>query len=350
MKKQLLPLALTLSIASAEDLSGQIEARWQVNKRWQSKDPVQEWVAAQDWQSELAVDIRTQQNGLGFALAILPTNAQLRELFVDFSGQQAEWTVGQKPQEWAYAFGSDALNWLDDTPMILREQYLPWSTLQTYCASDFTDRDGHCGVRLSGWGTIEWQVMARHQNYTSMGGGFQTVLNDQWLVFSEALYHHKKTGESLLSISTDTFVVQSQKENGWETNLGVQVSTTAGTAVQYEWHYDEHRLNAQQWNQIQLQLESDSALLIANALQSPRGEHQHLLRFAQDWQSLNAEGVMIYWPDTENSLLFQASLTQELSQQLSVSLEWQQPSKPSLLAQIGQGGSVKIGLVYSEGF
>ena len=346
---------LVSSSSWANDLSGQMDAQWGIDRQWSATDSDQPWIPAHNWQSDLSAQVSLFKNGFGLATTINDKTATLDELFYDFSTANAEWTLGRKPQEWAYGYNQNALNWINQETIVLREQYVPIGSWQSWCylADNQSDSPSHagCATRASGWlGAADWQVMLGYQDYWRAGLGLQTQLGAGGLSYMELYASEHESLPSLAFITDDIVKLNLAKDAQTQVNLGAQWTTSFSLTVHAEIKWLANGLSANDWQAILRQLPTPQAGLVADAFNQPISKTQAMLRLAMPWHEFNFENVSILWPEADNSLLNQFSAELNLTPTLSMKASWQHNMQGHVLRRIGQQDQISVTFQFLDGF
>jgi hypothetical protein len=347
MKKICISFLLLVSSEILAD-QGRIEAQWSTEKDWNNSNVEVQWVPKTNWQTNMEATLSIEKNGLGIEATIDDDGFLLNELFVDISTDNADWTIGRKPQEWSYAFYESQLNWIQDQSMIMREQYLPFGSWQTLCLDG---TQSFCAMRLSGWlAQADWQMQAAYGTHAQLAAGVQIPFGLGGLLFGEIYWNEKESTKQLTTIAPFTALVGTEQTEMTQLNLGVQWSTGFNLTIQAESMLRNQGLDSDDWKTILDQIGTPNAGLASDAFEAPFGRSSHLLRLAQAWQNFDFELVNIYWPDADNSWLHELNLGYELNDRIDLGASWQHAQEGSALGRIGMQNNVAFTLSFKDGF
>lgn len=337
------------AFAFGEGIVVSIEAEGGVRLSEQVESAPVDWSSneASEVDSRLAID--ASKNELTVGVELINDRVQLQQLSIDLSRESADWTLGRKPQTWAFSYSSEALNWLYSETLVLREQYFPMSSLQTFCAFH-SDADNFCGTRWSGWwNAIDWQVSARYSDHWET----TAALQGQWLAgglsYVEWSLDESVGTVALTQVAPDTYQAVADKASQLTATVGVQWTSATQTALLAESNYRSAALGSSSWDGLRAQLTEPTSGLVANALSSPFGRWQHVVRLSQDWSSVGADINWVVWPDAFDSWLIETNLTFEISTRQSVSVQHSYHDPKSLLALTGSGHSVRFAFEFKDG-
>ncbi len=341
-------LLLSGSAVAAEPWSKSIEIELQTERAWANADASQPWITSSQWQESLITDVLLTKQGFGLGWETENTTIEITDLYQDFSFKNADWTVGIKPQEWAYAYSDSQLNWIEDSdPMLLTEQYLPFGSWQLLCRYNHQTL---CATRLTGWLDIfDWQIMIGVEDHWQGAAALQSQIGSGGLFYIESFARSQYETQTLTPIAVNISQIETEISSFVQANIGLQWTFNQLT-LQTESLFRNRGLSADDWDSIHSQLESSAAGLVADAFQSPLGRSQHLLRINQDWGAVNFENIIIFWPDANNSLLNELNLSWEITHKLTLSSEWQHSFESSLLSSIGKQDDVIFTLNFKNGF
>lgn len=326
-----------------------IEANWAIDRQFSAPHAAQLWIEEYDWQPSLNTEMSLQQSGFEIAAQITDDKTELTQLYQDISGPQAEWTVGLKSQEWAYAHSSDQLNWLDHATVIVREQYFSALTLQTFCQFDTVNTPG-CGLRTSGWlGSLDWQLMTRRVQDWQFAMALQAQLGLGGLVYLEGHYDNTTQWITLTSPSASgTYAAVDAQGSQLSGTAGLQWTWPAELTLNVETNLREHHLHEENWKQIAAQLDTSSAGLVAPFIDEALPAHQYLVRLNWTIDTYELEQVMVMWP-AANTWLSRTRIMKELTPELTFETAVDVPAPEGIFASVGAGPSVKLQLSYRDG-
>jgi hypothetical protein len=329
-------------------MNGQLAADWTLDKIWTNPDVAQAWVDSQDWAAHLTTSLAIQKSGFGLQLKFEEDQVTIKDLYYDFETQHADWTLGRKSQEWSFAYDHSQLNWLADPSFVLREQYFGFGQWQVGCLID--EVNNGCLTRLNGsLSATDWQLMLKNDSQWKMGAAVQHSIGQGGLLFLEVFGATEKSVSTLTEIAPDTFQVAPKNEDFGQLNLGMQWSFINSLTVQWEGLLSTADFSESQWQAIAKQLNTPTAGLVADALQSPFGQ-QHLLRISQKWEEFTFEDIFVYWPQAETSWLNNANISYKIDSRLTAKIEWQRFGEDSLLSDIGQKDKVTVSFSFDDGF
>lgn len=341
---------LTAIVATeAAAMTGTLDAVWSLDRVWPHSNTLQNWTDAQDWQAQSEVDLGLQQNGFTVLAHISDTAVSLNELYYDLSWAGAEWSVGRKPQEWAYGYSQSALNWVDEDLMLMREQFFSFGSWQSWCYS--LDDTAGCANRLSGWfNNADWQMMIDFREYWRAGLAVQTLIGDGGLVYAELYSSEMERYTQLTAIGPEVHIAGTEEGSQHQVNLGAQWTFPFKLTLQTEFRWMQQGLNSNDWNTIHAQLGTASAAMVGAAFAEPLAQQQWMVRFAQPWRDFNIENVSIYWPQANHSLFNRTQIGVDINATLSAEISWEHHVKGSVLNDIGQGNRVAIQFQFTDGF
>lgn len=343
-----LSLFVMLSCAHLQGAELLINADFALERQWSASDATVSWIPSTAWTPELTSTFRLQHQGFEAAFNVTPEDGSLESLYQDISTDTLEWTIGIKAQEWAYAYSSEALNWLDEAPVVMTEYFLPAASVQTFCR--FPDAQSPaCGGRAYGWWrSTDWQLMAQRDEHWQLGAGLQMQIGLGGIAFAEGLYQ-EQADVAVIVGQPGLLSIRTQAESQWTLNTGLQWSWANGLSALYELSVPEHPWRESQWHAISDQLSTPTAGLLADAFDRPVPAQQHVLRLEQSWQAFQLEQVVVYWPTARQSWLSQTRAVYELNSRMDLSLEWEQHAPEGVFADIGAGQTVRLTLSISDG-
>ncbi len=288
------------------------------------------------------------KSGFGLATTIGENSTSLDELYYDFATENAEWTVGRKPQEWAFGYTENALNWIDQDVILLREQFASFGSWQSWCYVNEANQG--CATRASGWlGAADWQVMLGYQEAWRAGLGLQAQLGSGGLTYVELYASEREPERQLATVGTGVFQIQSGMAPQTQVNLGAQWTTRYNLTIQAEMLWLEHGLDQDAWRQVLQQLLTPQAGLVADAFSQPMGRSQYMVRFALPWHEFDVENVSLLWPEADNSLLNQLSVQLKVNSSFSIKTTWQHNVEGNVLRRIGQQDQVRVQFQFIDG-
>lgn len=340
-------LLFIMSTAHAADL--QWQANWILDRQWQSAETSLDWITDQNWSAQSEVELALLHNGFELAVQYSENQWLLSRLYQDIGTARSDWTVGIKPQEWAFAHSSDALNWLDDSPLILREQFLPIASLQNYCRLP-DSAPVACGARLSGWlQQLDWQLMAERDNAWRLGSGLQLQAGTGGLFYVEGGMTEQKSSLSLAPLyDNGPLTTETTESTLWQGTLGLQWTTATNLTMHYEVTARTDSIQRSQWQTVVEQLETPAAGLVADVLDDPFPADQHMLRVQKQFSTLSAEQILILWPAAD-TWLSQSKLSYPLSPSLEASVLFEHHAAEGVLGKIGAGQRIELRVSLRDG-
>jgi len=350
MKKLIILTLLSITnVSIASELTAQIEANWRTERNWTNNEAIQAWIPSSKWSPELEATLSLQKGGFGLSLDISEQATTLGDLYYDFSTTHADWTLGRKPQEWAFAYSDSALNWLDDQPMLMREQYASFGQWQAVCLQEGSQSE--CINRLNGYlSTFDWQIMMGFNEHWRVAAGLQSQVGQGGLVYGEVYWAEQEASQKIVSLTSELSTLTNDVSNFSQINLGAQWSTASNLTLHWEVLLLNQGLDEQDWQHITAQLNTSAAGLIADSHEGPFGRIQHLLRASQSLGDYAIENVWIIWPQAHDSWLNEFSVSYDIDSRFSAKVEWQHAQKDSALSQIGLENKVAITFTFEDGF
>ncbi|MEJ2043483.1 MAG: hypothetical protein P8X74_17200 [Reinekea sp.] len=334
-------------LALAEPPKGTIEAEWAIEEHLANPDARQNWVVDQDWQTDFNVELGLTQNGFGLSTALTTDQVSLTELYYESAIAWMDYSLGLRKQEWAYAWYESQLNWLDDQQYALAEHYFSVGSGQLFCRTS----DGLCGTRFSGWyNRFDWQYLLGHSNRWHSAAALQYQFGSGGLSYIESAVEENAKVTELRSLAPSVMQLKTTKQTAWQNHIGLQWTTGFNLTLLGEWVYRPQALDRNDWQNISQQLTTHQAGLLADSFEQPLSQQTFLLR--EQWQAdaLSLENVTLYWPQAKHSFINECTIKYEANAVLTLSAQWQHAGHSSVLADIGQGDTVRLGITFNDGW
>jgi hypothetical protein len=339
----------SINYGATDSINGTLEAQWSYNRAWQSHSPNQYWLPAQNWTPELSATLLLQKQGLGIELVTDEETLQLGDVYLDLSLENTDWSIGRKSQEWSYAFSNSKLNWIEDQPFLMREQYMQAGSWQMWCAYD--PEDPYCATRLGGWWSqIDWQLLLAKGNYWKAGLAAQTTIGQGGLLYAEMHVNESQMVYQSTEVMPNIVSVESEALVNSQFNVGGQWTTPFNLTFQLESLFQQQGLTEQNWQVILSQLNTANAGMVSNAFNAPFGLQQHMLRVAQTYRNWQLEDVWVLWPDAQYSWLNQFTLNYQFNNRVDFELSWQHAGHDSALSLIGMKDRIEFTVNFTDGF
>ncbi len=324
-----------------------VEAEWNLEKHQADSNAEQTWINASTWQERLEAELGLTKNGLGLSVLIEPENTSIEELYYENETNLFDYSLGLKEQEWAYAYSNSQLDWLDEERFALLEYYLSFGSGQLFCRAG----DGFCGGRLSGWyDQWDFQLLAGSGKTAQFSSALQRQFGSGGVAYVEFDYQQKTDITVLEKLAPATYYIAAKDTEQWQSNAGIQWTTGFNLTILGEWVYRDTALDENDWDTIADQLKTESAGLVVDAFDDPFSQHTFLIRTFWQYDKVNTENVILYWPQAKHSLLNEFTVEYELNSVLTLAAEWQHAFKGSVLNRIGQGDTIALGVNFKDGW
>lgn len=338
-------LFIICSTAIATELS--IDAEWSLERHWQDKNSAVDWVPGTIWQPNYSTTLSLQQSGFEVSGTFQSGSAELERLYLDTNTGAFDWTIGIKPQDWAYAHSSNALNWIDDRPLFLAEHYTQWGSVQAFCQTD-AETSGGCGARVSGWWqSWDWQTQVRYEGASEFSAAAQWQFGTGGLFFWEKSFHQDgrqwqlqdgPTGVTATSVKTPLFKGTAGIQWTWPNRLTAQIESSFQTTP----------LHQGDWQKVKDQLQTSAPYTVGNLIETHWPTHQHLVRFEKAGELLTATQTFVWWPSVSD-WVSETGLSYSLNPKTDVVFEFSTTSPEGILATIGEGHRVVFRVEFSDG-
>lgn len=281
-------------------MNAQYEAFWQWQTELEQPNAAHPSLSNPSKKTSAGFELSAQKKGFAVATEINADALKLKELYYDTQGWGAEWTLGIKPQTWAYAYQATTLNLLGDGPQLSAEWYIGANTLQLGCAEQ-TNETSACFARLSGWiNGFDWQVLMNNGTKHNLALGLQSQIGQGGLVYGET--------SATINFENPYHTVGLQWTSPWQQTLRLEASANHETT--------------QQW----------------------------FVQAEQGWQDFTATTQLITPSTDTTNWIWNNSIEWQVDARLTLALNWQHFNNEGAIASSGQGDKINVKLSFKDGF
>lgn len=281
-------------------VNAQYEAFWQWQTELEQTNAAHPSLSNPKEKTSVGFELSAQKQGFAVATEINADALKLKELYYDTQGWDAEWTLGTKPQTWAYAYQATTLNLLGDGPQLSAEWYVGANTLQLGCVEQ-TNATGACFSRLTGWlNGFDWQFLLNNGAKHNLALGLQSQIGQGGLVYAET--------SAKLNFTSAYHTVGLQWTSPWQQTFRLEASADSQTT--------------QQW----------------------------FVQIEQGWQNYTATSRLVNPSSDSKNWIWENSMEWQIDARLTAALNVRHFNPKGPIAYSGQGDEISIKFLFLDGF